>query len=727
MAIFQKNRLEWNLKVSENMIQYVTAACNGDTDAMAKLYSKTLKGSYFLAATLCDSIAEAADITKRAYAKAFCTIAKLKRPEAFEIWMKQNVSAVYKDGRKFVFDDADGAAVENSSEFLSESILEDAEKCEKIYAAVKSLKPELRTAIVLHYNNGMPVPALAKFLSVSESTANALLGKARAALLSSAELEAAADENPGALPVLTRIFQRKAVETAIDNSVVRDIFIFAIDAYEASKPVAPEVPAEAEKKPEPVKEEVPAKTEESEAKEEPKAEVKDNVISFKQKINEILDGENIKSEADIKAEKTADEEGPAIPGFTPVSSSVSDSVKSFGGISIDDEPAQTPAPAYKTPEKPKFDIKNLNKKTIGIIAAALVVLIIVIVAIAKAAGGDKPSTNDRTNDSNISQNADEAMANVAYKWVAGGFEECSEIVYLNETYCKFKSVTTGKYGLMEYQGNVVLQPNYDDFQRCGSGKDYTSNNNYHIVVVIEGEKYGITTTNGEITVETTVHGTHQMDEYVGLGNTSYDERDRYFEGYAAARKDGKWGYVSQDKDKKVINYEYEAVNELDSTEAIFSDYCRPVTGGLIAVKKDGVMGIIDLEGEEVVPFEYSNIMPGSNGVFIACKNGTWGVILTGNAKNSFAGVNITVEPVLPTNQDVQVSTELGKYVVVDEDGVNIRSDAGIEYDLVGSLDYGDKVDGYAKKEAENGNEWLCIKYDGEYAWVAMSKLEKVSE
>ena len=72
------------------MVQFVTAACNGDTDAMAKLYSKTLKGSYFLAATLCDSDAEAADITKKAYAKAFCNISKLKKPEAFEIWMKQN-------------------------------------------------------------------------------------------------------------------------------------------------------------------------------------------------------------------------------------------------------------------------------------------------------------------------------------------------------------------------------------------------------------------------------------------------------------------------------------------------------------------------------------------------------------------------------------------------------------------------------------------------------------
>ncbi len=704
------------------MIQYVSAACNGDTDAMAKLYSKTLKASYFLAATLSDEASDAADMTKKAYAKAFCNIAKLKRPEAFEIWMKQNVAAVYKEGRKFVFADADAGATENSSEFLSESILEDSEATEKIYAAVKQLKPELKTAIVLHYNNGMPVAALAKFLGVSESTANALLGKARANVLETAGLEAVADENPGSLPVLTRIFQHKAVETEIDNSVVRDVFIYAIDAFEASKPAEEEKPAEETKPAEP---EAPSTAEEPETKEEVKAEESapavNNIVSFKDKINEILDRENIKPEADEAADAEPESErDPSIPAFVPSNGEVDDSVKSFGGISIDDDVNNESAiePVEKE-QKPKL---NLNKKTIGIAVAALLALIIIVAAAVKIGGDDKPDVNGTTN--GASQNVDDVMANAAYKWVAGGFEECGEIEYLNENYCVFKSVSTGKYGLLDYQGNVVLQPNYEEFKRCGSGKDYTSNNNYHIVVVIEGEEYGISTVNGEITVDTTIHEKHTMDEFVGLGDASYDERDRYFEGYAAARKDDKWGYVSQEKDKKVIDYDYEPVNNLDISSAILSDYCRPVTGGLIAVKKNGVMGIIDLEGEEVVPFEYTNIMPGSNGVFIACNGGTWGVILVGNAMNSFAGVKINIVPVLPTDDDTQTDgSVLGKYVVSDTDGANVRTDAGAEYDLVGSLDYGDEVIGYAKKTADNGNDWLCIKYDGEYAWVAMSMLE----
>ena len=118
--------------MSENIIQYVAAASNGDTDAMAKLYSKTLKASYFLAYTLSNDKDKALEITKKSYAKAFCTIDKLKRPEAFEIWMKQNVALVYKEGVKFVFSDADAGAVENSSEFLTEEIYNDEEASAKI-------------------------------------------------------------------------------------------------------------------------------------------------------------------------------------------------------------------------------------------------------------------------------------------------------------------------------------------------------------------------------------------------------------------------------------------------------------------------------------------------------------------------------------------------------------------------------------------------------------------
>ena len=717
--------MEWILKVSDNMIQFVIAAGNGDIDAVAKLYTKTLKASYFLASTLSGDSREAVEITKKAYARAFCNIEKLKKPEAFEIWMKQNVAAVYKENRKFVFADADAGAVENSSEFLPESVIEDDEMSAKVMAAVTALRPELKTALVLHYNNGMPVQILAKFLGVSESTANALLGKARASVLESAGITADSSVTAGTLPVITRLFQRFASEVTIENTDVRDIFIYVTDEFKASQPekaeAEPEIEKESEKieedasvqyepdveeKEEEVSEEKPAEeesdAEETETEEEP---VADNIVMFTQRVNKLLGeeqvSESLESHPDTVEEK-ADEEV-SVPDIA-VSSATEEAIDNFGGISMDAEPEIPQVSENKKPVAKNSVLTKLNPKVIIIAVAALVVLIGLIFGISKLAGGSK--------------NPEES----AYAWQAGGFAECVELGYLDENTAFFKSATTGKYGLLDYQGNVILQPNYDGFKRCGSGREYTDRNSYHTLVVIGNEEFEITVANGNVSISESAHLYHSVptEELEGV---SYEERDRYFEGYAAAMKNDKWGYVSQEKDKKVIPYEYEAVNDLTPGETSSCDYCRPVTGGLIAVKKDGKMGIINLDNDVVVPFEYSNIMPGSDGVFIACKDGVWGVVLVGEAQNTFKGVSIVVETLPPEVTDSTSEESLGKYKVISEDGANVRKDAGSDYDLVGELEYGDVVIGYSTKKADNGNRWLQIKLNGEYGWVALNMLE----
>ena len=701
--------------MSENIIQYVAAASNGDTDAMAKLYSRTLKASYFLASTLSNDKDAALEITKKAYAKAFCTIDKLKKPEAFEIWMKQNVALVYKEGTKFVFGDADAGAVENSSEFLSEEAYNNVEMSEKILAAVSGLSPELRAAVVLHYNNGMPVNVLAKFFGVSESTANALLGKARTEILSAAELDSSSAEN-GTLPVLTKILQRAASSAAIENSYVRDIFIYAIDAFEASKPAEPVQEAAEE---EPVQEEAPASTEQPAVVPVPEVPQDSNVISFKQKINEILDRESVPAEEPV-SEPAVEEKEDEID--VPVFVSEEKTQEAIEHFSDYEKPEETPVKQSSPKKKPAIKI---NPKLIGIVCAALAVIVIIAVAISKI-GGDNPDTPSV--DGNTSNVVDTLSA--TYDWREEGFAECTEISYLDENCLSFKSVVTGKYGLLDYQGNVILQPNYEGFRQCRTGRDYSGNGYYHSLVIMDAGEYKFSIVNGNVVIDEEIHEDHLL--YTdALGDKSYDERDRYFEGYAAARKDGKWGYVSQDKDKKVIPYEYETVNEYSSAlDYAGSDYCRPVTDGHIAVKKNGMMGIINLENEIVVPFEYSNIMPGKNGVYIACKGGTWGVILIGDAINTFAGVNITVDPVSPennTDDTTSASNDYDTYKVVSESGANIREDAGADFDKIGELEYGDTVRAYDTKRADNGNKWVKIRHEGKYGWVAISNLEIESE
>ncbi len=721
--------------MSENIIQYVTAASDGDTDAMAKLYSRTLKASYFLASTLSNDNNAALEITKKAYAKAFCTIEKLKKPEAFEIWMKQNVALVYKEATKFVFADADAGAVENSSEFLSEEIYADESASAKILSAIFELRPELRTAVVLHYNNGMPVNIIAKFFGVSESTANALLGKARSEILSSVESDCSAAEN-GTLPVLTKIFQRAASATVISNADVRDIFIYAIDAYNSSRPAQPAP----EEEPASVQETVPVEAT-AEADEVTPSEPEQIVVPaqpqvvetaetvqneevnlFKQKINEILSGDVPASEpVDIAASEPDDQA--EIPVFVSHEASQEESYNYSESNSSDNDVSEN----KDVDKKKKFNFKKninikLNRKLIGIICASLAVLIVICVAISKI-GGDKPDSPSVNGDTSG------VVGTLAsgYDWRAGGFAECTEISYLDENCLSFKSVTTGKYGLLDYQGNVILQPNYDGFRHCRTGRDYSGSGIYHSLVIIGTEEYEISVLNGNVTISDTPHLDHTLNSEA-LDNKSYEERDRYFEGYAAARKDGKWGYVSQERDKKVIPYEYEVVNEYPSAlDYAGSDYCRPVTDGHIAVKKNGMMGIINLDNDIVVPFEFSVIMPGEKGVYIACKGGTWGVILLGDAISSFAGVSISVDPVNPdsaTDSTTGSSGTYDSYTVISESGANVRDGAGADYDKIGELEYGDTVRAYDTKKADNGNEWIKIRYEGKYGWVAMSNLEE---
>ncbi len=743
--------MEWILKVSENIIQYVTAACGGDTDAMAKLYSRTLKASWFLASTLCDNKQEAVEISKKAYARAFCNIDKLKKPEAFEIWMKQNVAAAYRENRKFVFSDADAGAVENSAEFLPETVLLSDELSKKITDALASLSPELRTALVLYYNNGMPVQVLAKFFGVSESTANALLGKARSSVLSVSGVISSKETDDSTLPVLSRLFQQKAAEVAIDGDDVRDIFVFAIEAYTASRPATVEeetAQAEEESEQTPVADEsvteeeiVTAEnevTEENtetetepeadaeEKEEEPEEEAEpeklpDNVLMFKQRISSILDGQQTETVSeDISSvpvnSEIDDDNGAEIPEI-PVSERVQESVvEGFDGISVSkekEEPFVMPKAipyekSEKVPEK-KPSVKKLDPKMIIIAAvAAVVIVVLAILGISKLVGGSGSGNNDENPD---------------YTWVQGGFSECVEIGYLDENAAYFKAVSTGKYGLMDYQGNVILQPEYDGFVRCSNGREYGETDSYHSLVIFEGSRYELDYQNGSVTFSENPHLSHSIP-VSSLEDTAYDERDRYFEGYAAARKKDKWGYVSQDKDKKVIPYEYEAVNELADGETSASDYCRPVTAeGLIPVKKDGAMGIINLDNKVVVPFEYSNILPGSNGIFIACKDGIWGVIVTGDAVANFSGVNFSLEVLPADDPAANGENTLGKYKVTSDDGINVREGVGTDYDIIGELDYEEIVIGYETKTADNGKKWLKIKLNGEFGWVSMANLE----
>ena len=659
--------------MNQDIIRYVTAAAQGDTDSMAKLFTNTLKSSYYLALKLTTNPDEAVGITQNAYARAFCTLSSLKRPDAFEIFMRQTIANVFKEGRTFTFGTSVSDTQAGPLEFLSEDVYEDPIKADAALNAVSDLSDELRSAVVLQYYSGMPVSALAKYLGVGEGVVNNVLETAKSVIAERCgSSEPRADG--GKLPVLNRIFKKEAELINIDGAAVRSMFVYIFDKYQTYMKVAGANTGASDGPSIPSKSTAAAQEEE---------------IDFDKFVDEPYERKQ------------------------PAQNGIIDKVKGFiAGI----------------------DFKHLDYKKVGILAAIVLAIIIIIIA-AAAHKGKKDDNN-----ANTSVNAVNEITDTDYQWKEGGFEQIESIDYVNENFCCIKVTNSSgevKYGLMDYQGNVLINPIYDNpFRACGTGRDYgntgnTSSGKYHVVLAIDNVDYYVTYSNGTAMVTQQKHESHSFDNETLPDDVKYDERDRYFEGYAAAEKNGKWGYIDADG-KKVIPYQYEAVNfstdasSLGTLNKFNCDYCRPVTGGLVAVKNsDGYMGIVSVadkhENETVVPFEYTMILPGKNGVFIAQKNGVWGTILTGNAIITYpSGVKVTID----TEDDIttDASTEDTYYIVSGNGGINVRSDADANATKIGELAAGTRVKGTGTKLAANGNTWLRIEYNGQYGYVAMSLL-----
>ena len=846
--------------MSENLVQYVIDAGKGDTSAMGMLYAKTLRTSYFLASKLSGSDAQATEITKKAYARAFCTIDKLLRPEAFEIWIKQIVASIYKDSVKFIFADADANAQEPTTDFLPEEVLADEEKSARVMDAVVKLTPERRTAVILHYYSGMPVNALSKFLGVSESTANAVLGKARADILAFSGLEAPEFPEAASLPVLTRVFQELTGKTAVDNGTVREMFTFAIEAYNEAKPKAESVEQEAEEAPaeeaeaieenvetpaeeaaeevveettevpaeetaeesteapeeegeaaaeeteeavEEKAEEAPAAVEEAPAEEvseekdveaeidEEKAQMEEDILSFREKISSMLGvdidkkspeeasedaveeasadveeetpdvpeivapAEEIPAPAEPVADEPADDaferikrsvegysditdfgsdsdkEEEAVIPVTPVESapvqeeSVPVTIPSYGELPIEDKPEEK-KPEKKEEKKAEKKAAKLNPKIIIAAVAILAVVIVgVVLLVTGGKGEDTPTTTTPVADT----------VKVPVEWTAlPELSEYKNIEFLNEKVSSFK--VSGKYGLIDYQGNVVLAAEYDGFERCSNGRYYgegrLDESGYHILALKGKTAYEVVIMNGVAVVSNEPHADHATSNNTSMSGGDYDERDRYYEGYAAVRKDGKWGYVAQNSGKLVVPYEFEAVNKIPSDDPSASyDYCRGSSNGYVAVKKDGKMGVIKIEKDAykvVVDFTYEEILQGEGGTFLAYNGKEWGNLKIGTVSDiggaeapSTTNEATTLPPPVTELQEVSI----GKFVVNDDE-TNIRTSPDTDKDdnIITALNKGYELTAFEKKEGSNGSEWVRFEYQGKEAWISSKKLDK---
>lgn len=109
-----------------------------------------------------------------------------------------------------------------------------------------------------------------------------------------------------------------------------------------------------------------------------------------------------------------------------------------------------------------------------------------------------------------------------------------------------------------------------------------------------------------------------------IDDVMYEDGQPYREGVAALKLNGKWGYV----DAAGVPFTEFCYEPMISANSFSMEptvaYCA--NEGFIPVKKDGLCGVIDTQGREVVPLMFEDITSVYRGAVWAKQDGKWGLL-----------------------------------------------------------------------------------------------------
>ena len=93
----------------------------------------------------------------------------------------------------------------------------------------------------------------------------------------------------------------------------------------------------------------------------------------------------------------------------------------------------------------------------------------------------------------------------------------------------------------------------------------------------------------------------------------FDDVCNFSEGFAAVKKDGKWGYINT-KGELIIECKFDDVNYFNK--------------GFAVVKKDGKKGYINTKGEQIIECKFDDVRDFYEGFAPVQKDDRWGYINT---------------------------------------------------------------------------------------------------
>lgn len=174
--------------------QVVAAARSGDERAASQLIAVFHGRIYAFLRRLCGSDGDAEDLTQRTFARVWASLGSFAGTSSVSSWMHGIAHHVYVDWRR-----ADRRGEPQTDEWWTNCVAPgpgpaelaaSADLSRAVYAAVDRLEPGLRSAVHLHYYQGLTLQETAEALGTAPSTVKYRL---RAAL---DELQAALVHRP---------------------------------------------------------------------------------------------------------------------------------------------------------------------------------------------------------------------------------------------------------------------------------------------------------------------------------------------------------------------------------------------------------------------------------------------------------------------------------------------------------------------------------------------------
>lgn len=205
----------------------------------------------------------------------------------------------------------------------------------------------------------------------------------------------------------------------------------------------------------------------------------------------------------------------------------------------------------------------------------------------------------------------------------------------------------GKYGVINIKGNKLVDIKYDRISVDGY---YTSENNYKFAGYIisnttdEGYRYGYINYDGKLLLEPEYN---ELSRVIGIED---DEN-----AYILCAKNGQYGIMKNDEE--LIPNEYQSI-EYDESNKLFT------------IEKSKKFGIANLDGNIIVPTEYSQI--DITGIYLYAQNSQGVTVYNNDGTQVNIDRNIAILNTSNEKYKIRINNENGtKYGVINEDGEQI--------------------------------------------------------